>query len=180
MAMIGIVVMGCENDLKEVERVSQFETLPLNTIYNSHIEYTDSGRVMMIIEAGQIDRYQGEEPQDEFSKGIRVLSYNSAGELESEITAENATNYPEKKIMEARDSVVLMDNEGKRLDTELLTWDENTGKIYTDKFVQISTPTEILYGDGLKAKQDFSSYEITNIKGRIKVEEGNNDTTKVR
>jgi hypothetical protein len=74
--------------------------------------------------------------------------------------------------MIARDSVMLKDKEGKILQTELLTWDEETDRIFTDKFVKITTPTEILYGDGLEANQDFTRYEIKNIKGRIKIEDG--------
>ena len=79
--------------------------------------------------------------------------------------------------MIARDSVVLKDKEGKMLNTELLNWDNKTSKIYTDKFVKITTASEILYGDGLEAEQDFSRYEIQNIKGRIKIDESADSTS---
>lgn len=176
--MIGMLVYGCENNIEDVNRLTNFKDLPLQTIYNSKITYTDSGRVKLIIEAGHIDRFPiGEDPSDEFTDGIRVLSYGKEGELESEITAERATNYPKRDFMVARDSVVLKDNEGKMLNTELLNWDNTTNKIYTDKFVKITTSTEILYGDGLEAEQDFSRYEIQNIKGRIKVDESADSTS---
>ncbi len=176
--MVGMLVFGCENDIKDINRLTNFEDLPLQSISNSKITYTDSGRVALIIEAGHIDRFpMGEDPFDEFTDGIRVLSYNKEGEIESEITAERATNYPNRDFMVARDSVVLKDKEGKMLNTELLNWDNTTNKIYTDKFVKITTATEILYGDGLEAEQDFSQYEIQNIKGRIKIDDSADSTS---
>ncbi|MDB9708305.1 LPS export ABC transporter periplasmic protein LptC [Salibacteraceae bacterium] len=175
--MIGMLVSSCENNIEDVNRLTNFEELPLQTIYESKITYTDSGRVHLIIEAGKIDRFPaGEEPYDEFNNGIRVLSFNKKGELESEITADRATNFPKRDFMVAKDSVVLKDKEGKMLNTELLNWDNTTNKIYTDKFVKITTPSEILYGDGLEAEQDFSRYEIKNIKGRIKIDESADST----
>lgn len=126
----------------------------------------------MIIKAGRIDRYPNlEDPVDEFSEGIEVTSFNSSGEVSSVVTAERATNFTKREIMVAKDSVIVRDSEGKMLQTELLTWDKTEAKIYTDQFVKITTPTEILFGDGLEAAQDFSSYEILNIKGRIKIDE---------
>ena len=118
-----------------------------------------------------IERYPNQEkPMDQFSKGIRVVSYDYFGNVESELTAYRATNYPEDNLMIARDSVILKNKEGKMLNTEELSWDEKEGRIFTDKFVKITTPNEILYGDGLEAKEDFSSYEIMNIKGRITID----------
>lgn len=169
MFVAGMLVSGCENDLDEVNRVTAHEDLPVQTIINSRITYTDSGKVTFTVNAGRIDRFPGEEQHDEFSLGVEVVSYTRAGEFESQVNAENATYLPQKKLMVARDSVILRNREGKMLNTELLTWDENIGKIYTDKFVRITTPTEILFGDGLEAEQDFSRYEIKNIKGRIRV-----------
>lgn len=130
----------------------------------------------MTITAGKIDRYPtAEDPYDAFSEGIEVVSYNGNGEVASTVTADRATNFTEREVMIAKDSVILRDSDGKMLQTEFLTWDKTTGKIHTDQFVKITTPTEILFGDGLEAEQDFSKYEILNIKGRIKVDEEEED-----
>lgn len=177
MLLAGMFVSGCVTDLEEVERVTSYGKLPLQTILNSRIVYTDSGKTSFVIEAGRIERYPNQEqPIDEFSEGIKVTSYNYYGGIESELTAERATNYTDENIMVAKDSVILMNKEGKMLNTEELTWNEKEGKIYTDKFVKITTLTEILYGDGLEAEEDFSSYEIKNIKGRITIDQEEDST----
>lgn len=173
---IGMFFLSCENDIKEVERVTQHQDLPLQTIINSEIVYTDSAVTQFKVVAGQIDRYpHKEDPRDEFSNGIKVTTYNRSGGIESEIVAENATNYPERKIMIARDSVVLKSADGKMLQTELLTWEEESDRIHTDKYVTITTPTEILYGEGLEANTDFSEYEIKNIQGQITIDAEGSD-----
>ena len=46
------------------------------------------------------------------------------------------------------------------LNTEELHWDRTKQEVFTDKFVRIETPTEILTGQGLRANQDFSRYRI--------------------
>jgi len=171
LALSGLAFFGCENDLKEVEKFSTYEDLPLQTITNSKITYTDSTIVTFTVKAGQIDRFPSEEDAyDQFTKGVEVVTYNKNGGFESQINADKATNYTKRKIMIARDSVILRNYEGKMLQTELLTWDDNTQRIYTDEFVKITTPNEILFGDGLEAKSDFSEYEIQNITGRIKID----------
>ena len=175
--LVGIIVYSCANDIKEVSKLTSDKALPLHTIYNSDIQYTDSGRVTFRIESGQIDRYPNlEVPFDSFSNGVHLYSYDHYGKLSSEIMAKRALNYSKKGIMQAMDSVILIDYEGKKLETELLIWNEKEHRIHTDKFVKISTQTEILFGEGLEAKDDFSEYEIKNITGRIKVQDTKPDS----
>ena len=57
------------------------------------------------------------------------------------------------------------------LNTEHLIWLQKEEKIYTEEFVKITTPDEIIYGDGLEANQQFTKYRIKNIKGTIAVDE---------
>ena len=47
----------------------------------------------------------------------------------------------------------------------MLIWNEKIQKFYTDKFVTITTPTQIIYGDGLESNQNFSDYTILKVKG---------------
>ncbi len=44
-------------------------------------------------------------------------------------------------------------------------------KIYTDAFVKITTKDEIIWGDGMIADQDFSNYEIKNVKGEVSIKD---------
>jgi LPS export ABC transporter protein LptC len=72
-------------------------------------------------------------------------------------------------IVEAKKNVVVINEKNEKLNTEHLIWNEKTKKIYSDEFVKITTPDEIIYGTGFEADQDFSRYKIMNIKGTITV-----------
>lgn len=166
-----LLLTGCANDLEEVQKLAGEEQLPHQTALNGTINYTDSARIEFTVVAGRIDRYGGNEPRDEFNDGVTITSFDRRGNFESRIIAKQAVNYPELKQMTATDSVSMENAEGKKLSTEALTWDEKSGTVYTDAFVTITTKTEVLFGEGLDAKDDFSEYEIRNIKGRIKLEQ---------
>lgn len=48
-------------------------------------------------------------------------------------------------------------------------------KIWSDKFVTITTKNEILMGDGFEARQDFSKYKIKKLKGTVTIKEEEED-----
>ena len=40
-----------------------------------------------------------------------------------------------------------------------------------DDFVKITTKDQVIWGDGMEADQDFSEYNIKNVKGEIDIKE---------
>jgi hypothetical protein len=45
-------------------------------------------------------------------------------------------------------------------------------KFFTEKSVRITTPNQILFGDGMEANRDFTWYRITYPKGSVRVNKG--------
>ena len=81
-------------------------------------------------------------------------------------------SYDRTKIMEARYNVIVENiQKDERLNTEELFWDQNSNKIYSNKFVKITRGEEVLTGDGLVSDQNFDNIEIVNLKGLIEVED---------
>jgi lipopolysaccharide export system protein LptC len=64
---------------------------------------------------------------------------------------------------------VLRNQQGEQLETEVLSWDEQSGTLYTDAPVKITRQDEVLFGNGLTGNSDFSKYEMLNITGRVKL-----------
>ena len=78
----------------------------------------------------------------------------------------------EDELWRAWDNVILNNiANGERLNTEELFWDPKNEKVFTEKFVQISTKDQVLLGEGLMADQDFSSWQITKPTGELTIEE---------
>ncbi len=58
----------------------------------------------------------------------------------------------------------------QRMETEVLYWNRTDSTIFTDQLVTIKTPKMLFFGQGLKAKQDFSSYKFVKPQGRFKID----------
>ena len=162
---------SCVNDLEEVKAVTETELLPVEVADTIQIIYSDSARLKVILEANHLERFLGESPYLEMTQGVHVRFYNNLGLVESELRSNYAVSYENTDVMEAKEDVVVVNKKGETLNTEHLTWEKKTEKIYTEEFVKITTEDEVIFGHGFESNQDFTKYRIKKIKGTIKLKE---------
>lgn len=158
---------SCENDIETVNLIGGLRNKPLESGKDVELIYSDSAKVKVKVFAPQMDRYTDDEPRREFPKGVKVEFYDDELNVKSRLTSNYGIQHEREKRVEVKNDVVVVNEKGEQLNTEHLIWDEETGKIYTDAFVRITTPEEVIFGDGLEANQDFTQYKIRNIKGTI-------------
>lgn len=103
--------------------------------------------------------------------GLYVEFYDANKNVESTLQSKYGRKFQNQGIIEVKDSVVVVNNKGERLDTEKLIWNEKTKKIYTNSFVRITTATDIMFGEGLEANQNFSNYKIFKYRGSISIKD---------
>lgn len=108
-------------------------------------------------------------PYIEMKNGLKMEFFDDSLKNQSTLTAKYGKYFEQNGNVLVRDSVVIFNNKKEQLNTEELIWNEKIQKFYTEKFVKITTPTQIIYGDGLESNQNFSEYKIINIKGIIGV-----------
>lgn len=164
-------IVACENDIEKVKMLSEPARFPVEKGVNVELVYTDSGLIKVKLYAPLIERYQDEKPYTEMTKGLTCYFYNQQQVIENSLKAKYAIRYEHEKKMIARDSVVLVNTKGERLNTEEIIWDEQKKIIYSDKYVTIHTKDEILYGYGFESNEDFSRYKIFKLSGTIKMDE---------
>ena len=170
--VVNLALVGCVNDMEEVKAIVEDEKLlPVEVADSIQIIYTDSAILKVILEAGHLERYLGENPYLEMTEGVHVRFYNSLGRVESELRSNYAVSYENTDVMEAREDVVVVNKEGETLNTEHLVWEEKTEKIHTEEFVKITTEDEVIFGHGFESNQDFTKYRIKKIKGTINLKE---------
>ncbi len=157
---------SCENDIEKIKLVTQ-KSLPSESAKEIEIIYSDSALVRARIKAPKMDHFVTENPYREMAKGIDAVFFDSKMKVQSKLTANYAISYEQKKTMEARGNVVVVNEKGDQLNTEHLIWDQVKAKIYSKEFVKITTADEIIYGNGFEADQNFRKYKIFNIKGMI-------------
>ncbi len=169
---VSVVLIACSEPDEEKRQVFTENDVAIEMGRNVEILYSDSAIVRVRVTGPVLHNYtERENPRQEFPEGVKIDFLEPNLSVRSTLTAKTAVRYQEKGQIIARDSVILVSSKQERLDTEELIWDEKTAKVFTEKFVKVSKPGEIIYGFGLEAEQDFSYWKITVPKGRIKVEQ---------
>lgn len=163
---------SCSNKMDEVRFITKNERIPTEVQTDLHLIYTDSTFKKMELKAPLAENYTSlQEPQREFSKGLAVKFFEYNGQVNSDLRADYALQFINKNLWEARGDVVVVNKKGEQLNTEKLFWDSKEEIIYTDEFVKITTPEEVIMGEGFKSDQNFSEYEIYKVTGTINIED---------
>lgn len=163
------MLFSCQNDMDMVQALTEENANSIQTTYNATYNYTEDGKLKNKLVVTQLDRYLGEDPRIEVTNGFKMFIYDSLEHVEAELTANRGIYREEEFIMEAREDVVLTNRDGETLNTEELIWLQDSGIIYTDKFVKISRNDGVLFGQGMTSNETFTKYRIKNPTGEMSV-----------
>lgn len=165
-----VMLAACRNDPKEIDRLVTKQTPQEDRAEDVTILYSEHGKLKARLFAKEFIRNEvAKPPFTDMKKGLKVEFFNDSLKIESVLTARYARYYEKQENVLIRDSIVVVNKKGERLNTEELIWNQSIRKFYTEKFVRITTPTQVMFGDGLEANEDFSWYEIKNPKGIVQV-----------
>ncbi len=160
--------MACKNDLKEIDALYSMKQTHNEIVRDVRIIYSDSGQVKSLIRAPKIVRKRNDgEVIEIFPDGVRATFYDEEERETSWLSANKGIRDDSKNKITVRDSVVLHNIEQDTLRTSELIWDEDKEIIFTDQFVKITNPREVIYSYGFRADQQFSRYEINQVKGKM-------------
>lgn len=173
MLLILVATVACNSEKIDKVKVSVAPNdLPLERGKNISINYTDSGYVKARIFAPLLERYNNEERvESEMRQGFTAYFYDRSGKINSYIKSKYALRNELTRTMTARQDVIVVNNKGDTLRTEELIWDEKTDKIFSDKFVNITTPDQIIMGTGLESNTSFTWYRVFNITGIVNLKQ---------
>ena len=168
------VLVSCKNNRDEVLAIGKKVIMPSQTGKDITMLYSDSTILKVKLTAPQMLMYERDvkEKMTVLPKGVYVVFYDQKGKESSTLKADYGVQYEASKRMEVRYNVEVVNVNGEKLNTEKLVWDEITKKITSDAFVKITTAKEIIMGKGLEANQDFTQYEIKEITGSVRLDEG--------
>ena len=169
-AFTTFLMFSCKNDIKTINELSQVDSLPMEFARDIEVYYSDSGKIQAMLKSPLMVRIEDKESYFEFPEGFEAIFYDSVMQPQSQITADYGISYEEKKLMEARNNVVVKNiSKQEKLTTEHLGWDRMKGIIYSNVFVTITKPDETIYGDGLTSDQNFNFYEVDNPRGEFDI-----------
>lgn len=167
--LFSVLILSC-NDDEEAKKIIQKPSFATETGEGVTLTYTDSGMVKAKIKATLMQHFSlSAKPYIFMPKGVSGTFFDNNKNASSFAYADIGIYYDKEKYLVMKQNVKLINVKGDTLSTEYLVWDEVKEKIYTDKFVKITTADQLIYGDGLVSNQNFTEYRITNVKGNIKL-----------
>ncbi len=178
MAAVGLLALAmaysCKNDIETIHALTREVSYPDVTGVNVEMQYTDSGYLKGKIIAPEVFQYNNvEEPYYDFTKGMTAIFYDRHGNETSYIKAKYAIYYTKKELWEGRQGVYGENKvTGEKIETELIFWDQNEKRIYSEKFTKITRQDGIHIGEyGFDAVEDLSTIQLRGYSGRVTIKE---------
>jgi len=167
-----VFLASCENEMKEIEAITNARQLPVQTSIQAHYRVTEKGKLTHELIAAQLDQYQGDTDQLLASGGFTVIFYDSLEKEDARLTADNGKYEEKAKKLTAWGHVQLFNLRNERLETEELIFLQDSAKIFTNKRVDIHTANgSVLHGMGMVSNDSFTKYRILKPVGEITVNE---------
>lgn len=166
---LAVVVMlfSCINNPDDVRAVKQNKQLPVEWADDVEIIYSEAGKMKVLMTAPRMEKYINEsENYTLLPQGIHAVFFDEDDQEKSSIKAGYAIEYPDKKLVEARYNVQVVNENADTLNTENLTWDRTRKLIFTQSSVRIIThENEVIYGEnGMEADERFTRWRIKQVK----------------
>jgi LPS export ABC transporter protein LptC len=170
-----LVLLSCVEKEFDLDAVRTPRDYSIEEARDVEVIYSDSAVLRVKIEGPLLRRYVYRfRVEEEFPEGVVVNFFDTNARPTAWLSAKYAIRKPQEHRTHrtiVRDSVVLHNTLGEKIEGLELIWDENEETIYTDKFVKITRPDEIIYSRGFKSNQDFTKYTLYAVEGEMLFEE---------
>ena len=167
LLLSGALLISCEKKGTFIPK-SDLLSLPSVTGRDFETVFTDSGMVQLILSAPLMEKYDNkEEPYTEFRKGLKVILFKGEQDTIGKVTAKYGKYTEKDNLWELKDSVVVINSNNDKLETELLYWDETKDLIYTDRFVKISSRDQIMQGYGFESDTHLEHRRLKKVSATI-------------
>lgn len=161
------MLFSCENDIDQIKALTDDLDYPVQTVKNGTYHYTENSELTNTLIASMLKRYEGDNPRIEVEGGFEMLMYDSLEEVSAVLSAQRGTYYDTEGRLEARENVVFKNNEGATLKTEELIWLQDSDKVFTNKFVEITNDDGSIFSKGMTTNSKFSYYRLWEVNGDI-------------
>jgi LPS export ABC transporter protein LptC len=167
------LLTGCENDLKDLKKISASEVnKPVTSYTDVDLIYSDSAKVKAHMTAPlMLDYDKVEKPYTEMPEGVKVIFYNADLKESGTITAKYAIYRKKEKIILLRKNVVGTNIKGETFTSEELIWDQNTKQITSNQVVHVRMADgTALDGTSFASDEGLNHWRFGQANGKINVD----------
>lgn len=161
--MTVILLNSCSSEVKNpVTFAYTPNTVPMVSTDSVEMLISDSGIVRYKKVAPKWEIFEkADDPHWYYPKGIYVEQYDSLFNVIATIQADTAWNFTRRKIWQLHGNVKMKNIKGETYTSEELIWDENTQKVYSNKYVVIHQPEKAtMRAYGFEANQQMTYYQF--------------------
>lgn len=175
-AMVMLVLFAsCSGGTKEMgEAITERDSLPVMDTRGVTTLVSDSGVIRYRIKAEEWQVYDRKSPSYwAFEKGVYVEKFDSLFQVEASIEADTAYYYDKQRLWKLMSNVHIQNLKGEKFDTDLLYWDQNKKRVYSDKQVRIEQLDRIIYAIGFESNEQLTRYKFYKTNGIFYIDEEN-------
>ena len=161
------MLFSCKNKIDVINSVFPFED-SIPEMIGKNIDYleSDSGKVIVSLTSPTMKKYGGKNSLIEFPDGFKVVFYDSAMNIKSQMSADYGINFEKKRLMEAKKNVIIINYENHEiLFTEHIIWNQKKKTIFSNVPIKLITKSDTIYGQSFESDETFSHYTIIDPSG---------------
>lgn len=158
-------MLACGEERKVRKTVAPYNG-PIEEINKVQMRYSEAAKLKVRMVTARQLRYISEDLK--YPETVNIEFYGPDGAVETTLRSDSGRYSKTKDIYTLIGHVVVVKKLTKeKLLTPELNWSPNTKKVYTDKRVTVLNQLtgEKLYGVGMDAAQDFSTYGFRKVSG---------------
>tara|TARA_B100000963_G_scaffold87517_1_gene75090 strand:- start:106 stop:693 length:588 start_codon:yes stop_codon:yes gene_type:complete len=171
LAFAVTLFFSCDDGSSTLKQINQFNENPVGIAYDIHMTYTDSAEVKAILTAPlNLDYTHLSFKYSEFPEGLKIIFYNNNNE-ENTVVADYGILYNQTKIVDLQGNVVLLSNDGSRLETSQMYWDSEKEWLFTEQPFTFKNINYDMAAIRLDTNKEFSKFQTGNLTGTLLVNE---------
>ena len=184
LAAVALLAPGCARSARGDEAGGDAVAgRPAQESWDAVLRVTRDGADRAQIAAPYLARYEGADstyallqadparPDPSGARAVHVRLFDDAGAPSATVDADRLVYRDDEQRFVAEGRVVVVTDEGRRLESEQVRWDEGSRELRAAGFVRITAPDERFEGYGLVAAEDLSTYELARVTGQAEVED---------
>ena len=166
-AVMLLLFSSCSGKKKELgAAITERDSLPVMDTRGVESLVSDSGVISYRLSAEEWLVYDKKTPSYwSFEKGVYVEKFDSLFQVEASIKADTAYYYDKQKLWKLIHNVHIQNQKGENFDTELLYWDQNKKRVYSDKAVRVEQVDRIIYAEGFESNEQMTKYTFFKVNG---------------
>ncbi len=154
------------------DAITNRDSVPIMTTRDVSTYVSDSGVVRYKIVTDEWKVFDRLDPSRwSFEEGIYLEKFNNDLSIAATIVADTAYYYDKQELWELRGNVHIENEQDEQFDTQLLFWNQQTKKVYSDLFIRIRQQKRIITGIGFTSNQEFTNYTIKQTQGIFPIKE---------